>query len=243
MYRQRDYVRDYIFPLVTAQKYTGGYTYKEFLGSGFLFGNNGFALTAAHVIGHVINRANTSPNDTVVVMFVAEDEKWYAFEVLQAELHPTEDVAILKIDGAPWKSPFRMRNKWEGSSAKYHMFGYPEDAVGDLINPEEGRIIPRPDLVYNAGYIRRRLSFNPGIPRVKGENFFELSEIAGVGCSGSPLYILNKRVWDVIGIYVGEKINYRGTSVSYGVREDAFRDWTPLILGTSILEESQNYSV
>ena len=70
--------------------------------------------------------------------------------------------------------------------------------------------------------------------------------MAGPGCSGSPVYINNHRVWDVIGIYVGEKSTSKGgftTSISYAVREDSFRDWKPAILGKSILEESQDYII
>lgn len=233
MFKQRDYIRDFVFPLSTAEKTDKGYTLKSFLGSGFLLGNKGYALTAAHVIEKHIE-------EVIISLFVGEDNAWYAFEMLEYELHPQEDIAIIKINGGPWISPFRMRNKWEGSSAKYQMFGYPEDAVYDLTDEMAGRVAPRPDLVYTEGYIRRRLTFNPGIHGVKGVSFFELSEIAGPGCSGSPLYINNNRIWDVIGIYVGEKINDRGTSVSYAVREEEFRNWTPKILGTSLLDESQN---
>jgi hypothetical protein len=51
------------------------------------------------------------------------------------------------------------------------------------------------------------------------------------------------QIYRVIGIYVGEKINERVTSVSYAVREESFRNWIPGILGKSILEESQNVTV
>ena len=236
MYKQRDYIRDFVFPLATAEKSEQGYALKSLLGSGFLFGNKGFALTAAHVI-------EQDASELLITMFAGEDNKWYIFEVSNNEFHPKEDVAILKIEGGQWKSPFRMRNRWEGSSARYQMFGYPEDATYDLTDSSNSKVTPRPDLVYTEGYIRRRISFNPGIPNVKGDNFFELSEIAGSGCSGSPLYINNNRVWDVIGIYVGEKLNDRGTSISYAVREDIFRDWSPAILGTSVINESQNFSI
>ena len=236
MYRQRDYIRDFVFPLATAEKSEQQYAFRLFLGSGFLFGNKGFALTAAHVIEKYVN-------ELLITMFVGEDNKWYAFEISNNETHPKEDVAILKIQGGQWKSPFRMRNKWEGSSARYQMFGYPEDAVYDLTDSSSNKVAPRPDLVYTEGYIRRRITFNPGIPNVKGDSFFELSEIAGPGCSGSPVYINNNLVLDVIGIYVGEKLNDRRTSVSYAVREDAFRNWSPTILGSSIINESQHFSI
>jgi len=236
MFKQRDYIRNFVFPLSIAEKTDKGYSYKSFLGSAFLFGNKGFALTAAHVI-------EEHSKELIISMFVGEDNTWYVFEMLEHELHPQEDVAIIRIGGGPWKSPFRMRDKWEGSSRKYQMFGYPDDVLHELTDESTGLVTPRPDLIYTEGYIRRRLSLNPGIPEVKGVSFFELSEIAGSGCSGSPLYINNNGIWDVIGIYVGEKMNDRGTCVSYAVREEDFRNWTPNNLGTSILDESQNYKV
>ena len=67
-----------------------------------------------------------------------------------------------------------------------------------------------------------------------------MSEVAGLGYSGSPAFKFGAGIWNVIGIYVGEEINDRATSVSYTVREDAFRDWGPLILGISVLVELQD---
>lgn len=69
---------------------------------------------------------------------------------------------------------------------------------------------------------------------------FEVSEVVGQGCSGSPLYVNRGGIWDVIGIYVGETLNDRGTSRAFAVREDAFRDWQPPIIDRTVLEESQD---
>ena len=154
MYKQRDFIRDFVFPLAIAKKNDRSYSFKSFIGSGFLFGNKGFALTAAHVIENHIS-------ELIISMFVGEDNAWHVFDILDHEIHPTEDVAILKISGGPWNSPFRMRNKWEGSSAHYQMFGYPEDAVFELLNASSTRVAPMPDLVYTEGYVRRRITFNP----------------------------------------------------------------------------------
>lgn len=118
---------------------------------------------------------------------------------------------------------------------KYRMFGYPEDATYEIVSGSTA--IPRPDLIYVEGYIRRRT--NHEIPSLIGRSFFELSDVAGQGCSGSPIFKFSQPVWEVVGVYVGEKINDRATSVAYAVREDSFRDWTPAILGTSVLSESQ----
>ena len=105
----------------------------------------------------------------------------------------------------------------------------------------ENQAIIRPDLVYNEGDIRRR--YSGSLPTTQGTSFFELSEAAGIGASGAPVCKNTAPGWDVIGIYVGEKLNDRATSVSYAVREEIFRDWAPQILGNSVLAESQNVTI
>jgi hypothetical protein len=115
------------------------------------------------------------------------------------------------------------------------MWGYPEDVAIELV--EEDHVVHRPDLIYAQGYIRRRISHE--IPSIKGTQLFELSEVVGQGCSGSPIYVNRSGVWDVIGIYVGEMLTERGTSRAFAVREDAFRYWQPSIIDRSILEESK----
>ena len=117
------------------------------------------------------------------------------------------------------------------------MWGYPEDIAQELEG--QGRVIERPELIYAEGYIRRRISQH-AFPGIRGTQLFELSEVVGPGCSGSPIYINRKPFWDVIGIYIGERLNERSTSVAYAIREDVFRDWVPTCLGSSILEEAAN---
>ena len=231
MFTQSDAIRDYVFPIATVSIDNGVRSFKRFLGTGFFIGNRGFGMTAAHI-------AQNIKNENVVAIF-ASKSGWSVFPINYVEIHSHEDVAVVKIEGDSWKSFFRLSNTWEGSAMRYRMFGYPEDATYEIVSGE--RAIPRPDLIYAEGYIRRRT--NHEIPNMIGKNFFELSDIAGPGCSGSPVFKFTKPVWDVVGIYVGEKINDRATSVAYAVREESFRDWTPEILGTSVLLESQKVSV
>jgi hypothetical protein len=231
MFTQSDAIRDYVFPIVTVNIGKAELSFKMFLGTGFLFGNRGFGMTAAHI-------ARNFKNETVVAMF-ASDSGWLVIPITHSEIHAHEDVAVIKVEGDSWKSFFRLSNTWEGSSMRYRMFGYPEDATYEIVSGDRAK--PRPDLIYTEGYIRRRT--NHEIPNMIGKSFFELSDIAGPGCSGSPVFKFTKPVWDVVGIYVGEKINDRATSVAYAVREESFREWTPEMLCTSILVESQNVSV
>jgi hypothetical protein len=228
---QSEAIRDYVFPIVTLHSREGNPLFHNFLGTGFLIGNRGFGMTAAHV-------AQNFKNETVAALF-ASGSGWLAIPISDSEMHAQEDVAVLKVTGNSWKSFFRCSGTWEGSSCKYRMFGYPEDVSYEIVHDDRARF--RPDLVYTEGYIRRRT--NHEIPTMIGTSLFELSEVAGSGCSGSPIFKFKAPIWEVIGIYVGEKTNDRATSVAYAVREESFREWRPTILGTSILLESQHVSV
>lgn len=232
MFTQSDAIRDYVFPIATAARKPSGIVVKRILGTGFLIGNQGFALTAKHVIFE-------SEAEHLIAIFALSTGGWFSYEVISREMHPEEDVAVLKLSGGPWKSFFRLSNTAEYSSCKYRLFGYPEDTTYECT--EGGKAVIRPDLIYNEGYVRRR--FNGELPLMLGCSFFELSEVAGSGCSGAPVFKYTRPEWDVIGIYVGEKLNDRATSVSYAVREEAFREWEPKILGVSVFEESQKTNV
>jgi hypothetical protein len=231
MFKQSDAIRDYVFPLVTTKNEMGGLSLKHFLGTGFLIGDRGFGMTAAHIV-------QKFAGENVAALF-ASGSSWLAVPVIHTQMHATEDVALLKVEGDSWKSFFRLSNTHEGSSMKYRMFGYPEDVTYEIVSGDQATF--RPDLIYTEGYIRRRT--NHEIPKMIGKSFFELSDIAGPGCSGSPVFKFTKPIWDVVGIYVGEKINGRATSVAFAVREESFRNWAPGILGTSVLSESQKVSV
>ncbi len=226
MFIQSDRIRDFVFPICIGKNNGDGIEFRKFLGSGFLIGSNSFALTAAHVVEGI---------GEVFAMFVDEENKWLAFPITVKETHPEEDVALIKVGYSPLKSIFSLNNSFETQSLEYKQFAYPDDMMYEF--EECGRAYGRPDMIYLQGYIRRRT--NHPIPQMRGKYFFELSQIGGTGCSGSPILKIDQmKNWRVIGIYVGERLNDRGTSVSYAVREDAIRDWVPQILGHSILVEA-----
>ena len=231
MFKQGNAIRDYVFPLATANRVKGEMHFNNLLGSGFVIGSNSWALTCSHV-----TQANNLANDEIIVTMFVADDRWCGFEVTNIENHPTEDVAIFKIQHEPLSSIFSLSDSWEGSSLNYKMFGYPDDMMFEL--DESGRSTGRPDLVYLQGYIRRRI--NHDIPQLRGKAFFELSEVGGTGCSGNPVFkiIPNDPVWKIVGIYCGEKLNDRGASVSYAVRAEVFRNWIPEVLGKPIIKES-----
>ena len=228
VFKQSDRVRDYVFPLCIAEKEDHKIKFKRFLGSGFLIGKNSYAITAAHVLDRTDGK--------IYAMFVDDNNQWLAFYISEQEQHPEEDVALIKIKYKPLKSIFCFNNAFETQGLEYKQFAYPDDMMYEL--EELGQAYGRPDMIYLQGYIRRRT--NHPIPNMKGKRFFELSQIGGMGCSGSPIFKIDQhKNWRVVGVYVGERLNDRGTSVSYAVREDAIRDWVPKILGHSLLIESQ----
>ncbi|EPB5914418.1 serine protease [Citrobacter amalonaticus] len=226
MFVQSDRIRDYVFPLCIVEDSPEGSSLQQFLGSGFLIGNNAFALTARHVLRGVEGR--------VCALFVVNSE-WRAFDISNIEFHPEEDVAIFKVNHPDLRSIFCFNNEFENASREYMQFAYPDDMMYEL--EVDGRASGRPDMVFLKGYIRRRT--NHPIPHIRGVQFFELSQIGGTGCSGSPIFKPNNGgPFKVMGVYVAERLNERGTSVSYAVREDAIRDWIPNVLGHSLLTEA-----
>ncbi|RQM59634.1 serine protease [Burkholderia vietnamiensis] len=233
---QRGMVRDYVVPVITVVREPNGFRSTGFLGTAFNIGSRGVLLTARHVIeGH--------QDETLAVLYVDTNNEWAAHVVQERELCDNVDVAVLKIEGQ-WSSIIECDGEWQGASLHYDCWGYPEDAQFD-----PGAIY-RPDLVYTTGYIRR--NYSHAIPGVRGTQFFEISEIAGAGCSGAPLIHKTKRLrgaqktWALVGIYSVERrteVHVGGMpvvrEVPYAVREEAFRHWAPAVLGRTIIEEAR----
>ena len=240
MVKQTRYLRDFVFPLAFVST-SGPPDFDQFVGSAFLIGNRGYALTAAHVL----EAPPAAPNTKLVALFCDEQGSWSFIDLLTSEVHPRHDAGLIQLPPPNpdrpeirWKSPFRLRNKWEGSSCKYDQWGYPQHALFDKIHPGPNDL-PRPDLIYATGYVRRRVVQELGHP-LRGDNFLEVSERAGQGCSGGPLYINKNRIYDVIGIYVGERRFGDGISYAYATNEECIRDWSPPNIDVTVLEESQN---
>lgn len=61
----------------------------ELSGTCFLIGGQGHALTAAHVAQQIGKRGR---------VFFPDGNEWDACAITASECHPTEDVAILKVD-------------------------------------------------------------------------------------------------------------------------------------------------
>jgi hypothetical protein len=216
-------------------------------GTAFFIGDSGYALTAKHVIA--------GKHKPLAALTMATEGGWTWVNIVASEMHPTEDVAILKLDRGSCKAGFQLSNSVEMASSRYRIYGYPGDAT--RLETANGEF---PDLIYTEGYIRRRYSASlhapaaslppTGTVQISGTSFFELSQVAGPGTSGAPVFAHAEPI-EVIGIYSAEKhtpsIVGAGdnpithlTSVSYAIRDDAFRDWKPTMLGgRTVLDESK----
>ncbi len=231
-------IRDYIFPLIKGKQQKDSIQYGELIGTGFLIGKDGYAITAAHVIDQLLDGNN---EDDVIIGIFIEKNEWVPVHIELYEKHKTEDVGIVKLKAFKRESFLRINDSPQHSACEYHCWGYPHEVAKELSKLDRDSF-DRPDLIFTQGYVRRRISreLYP-IMIFKGTQFYELSETVGGGNSGGPLILKNKVVkdyWEIFGIYIGEKTE---GDLSYGVRAEAFANWIPDILGKSVIEESNNY--
>ncbi len=226
MFKQGRKVRDYIFPIIAGPYNSNRATY---FATGYMFGRNGYAITAAHVIKDIEkNRFRSS------ALFANDDTSWTHVPIISYEVSDAADVAIFKLPGQTWISPFLFCDSVNiHSSSEYCSFGYPRDSAFD--NSIDGFVEFRPDMTYISGYVRRRIA--NGIDTIKGKFLFELSDIGGDGFSGSPVF-LKGQIKNVIGLYSSEKINDGSVMVAYAAMTQDFMQWKPKLLGKTLLEES-----
>ena len=243
-------LRDIVFPLVIAERTAPGEVKMvQFLGTGFLVGSQGYALTASHVIDVKLEK-----NQAIVGLFINKEvNEWRTFNADTQDIHPTEDVALLKMGGDHWeKSEVSISFEKQFASAEYNLFGYPQANLYEKVDVKDefGRVLGRPDLIYSKGHIRRRISFS--LPSIKGSCFYELSEPVGAGCSGSPIFKSTPSGIKVFGIYIADKkesvvfegynkdLDWEiktleiGSGLSYAVRMDDLNSWVLPSLGKTL---------
>lgn len=234
-FTQSDDIVDHVFAIFNVEHVDAGLKPTEFLGTGFFIGSHSYALTAKHVMRNAKTPA--------ILMRDASRTGWHAFAVKEHEPHPSEDVSLLRIEDpwhGSWRSIFGLPNRHEGSSMTYFLFGYPDSAMREIV--EDGMARMRPDLIYSEGHVRRRMTDIP-LPVISGTQLFELSQVAGAGCSGSP--VINKRslgqnAWQLVGVYIGERLDEDATSVGYAARLAELSDWKPDMLSGRTLGEEAN---
>lgn len=231
-FRQTDRIRDSVFPLVEVAPGAHGGTadFTGLLGTGFLIGSRGWAVTARHALAGA---------QDIRALFVHPEGLWTALPVIDVETHPSEDVAALRLPGEGWGSIFDLAVTDVRSSFEYCTWGYPSDVLYEVV--EAGIAMPRPDLAFVAGHVRRRLR-NLNLPKVRGVLLAELTVPAGSGFSGAP--VLGRRVspWSVAGVYLGERTS-DDVQVGYAALAEAFATWEPASVGRSLRAEAANKTV
>ncbi len=225
-------IRDAVLPIFSGRWEVDSFVFEAVAGTAFLFGKRGMAITAAHVIDQI-------KLDESAVAIVQNGTHWVPLPMLNCEKHPSEDVAIIQLPIPPRPSWMVIGSSSEHQSCDYHAWGYPI-AVAEMGQKYNEDGLQTPDLVFTTGYVRRRISRELPFSVYRGTAFYELSEVAGDGCSGGP--VLKKKaalangMWEVMGIYIGA--GDVGASVGYATRSDAFHDWVPTLLGRSVRDES-----
>jgi hypothetical protein len=228
-------IRDVVLPIFLGAWKNDEFEYRTITGTMFSIGKGGFALTAAHVIDQINDDGGGCAAGAINAAGT-----WVPIRILESEKHPTEDVAIIKLSQVPHPSWLVISGAPENQSCPYDSWGYPI-VVAELSRKYEEHGMDTPDLVYTHGYIRRRISRALPISVYRGAAFYEISEIAGDGCSGGPVIrrqSVGKPTWDVLGIYIGAA-QTGGMQVAYATRADAFADWRPQLLNRSVSEESR----
>jgi Trypsin-like peptidase domain len=223
-----DKISRYIVPLVDlSPPDKEGKAPATLIGSAFFIGHEGHLLTAAHVI---------PPPGQRIAALVAQEEHWVAVDIVASEAHGDHDVAVLTTKDSVSSFFVPLADPHFGG-APYFQFSYPEDVAYELV--VAGRRTFRPDLVYNEGHVRRRMT-GIAIPGLRGQHLYELSQLAGPGSSGSPVILKplvrlgSASYWHVIGVYIGERFAHAEGRVSfagYASRVDALIEWRPQLLG------------
>lgn len=230
-------INEFVLPMVEAKLGGDGYVHvTRYRGTGFLIGSRGALVTA----GHVVEEAQ---EELAVLTPNADGDagsEWRVWSLTSVERHPSEDVAIglVALDTVP-ASPLRISPEPQYGSAPWMVWGYPEDVMREYV--VDDRAVVRPELVYVSGYIRRRIPRFIDIPKVQGEDLYESGGVAGAGCSGAPVISarISDQQWPVIGVYLGQRVVVEeGVFVSYAAAFDRAANWTPEVLGCSILDES-----
>ncbi|WP_447778734.1 S1 family peptidase [Variovorax boronicumulans] len=236
MNKESPSIRDVVLPIFLGSWKKNEFEYRTITGTAFSIGKRGFALTAAHVIDQIADDGGDS-----AVGAIDADGRWTPIRILSSEKHPSEDVAIVQLSEVPHPSWLVVSGEKENQSCTYDSWGYPI-VIAELSKKYEEEGMDSPELVYTHGYIRRRISRGLPMSVYRGAAFYEISDIAGDGCSGGPVIkreSVGRPTWNVIGMYIGAA-QIGGLQAAYATRADAFAGWCPQILNRTVSEESRD---
>ncbi len=223
----------------------------HFHGTGFFIGNEGFFLSAKHVIScKDMKQASTGKDFAGILNGTVQDRKRKVPILVESlEEHPTLDIVIGKTSHLPepmFSSETQDAYGWED----IHCFGYPEGLVKNL----EGLYIFSPQ--FFKGYIVRRLC-KDDLPSLDLSPSYELNFPIPKGVSGAPIFKTGNKK-SLIGVAIGshdsvlekykiteysddkEKFTEKLVQVTqFGIaaRASEFSDWSPKILKGKKLNE------
>lgn len=235
-------ISDIVFPLCVGRMEDGAMKYFKSVGTGFYIGQQGYGLTAAHVINQCKNDYPEFP-EFFAMFHDHEYGQYLSKRIDEYELHPTEDIAIIKMNVAdkPVSAVLHVSLKNYNHTTEYSCWAFPKNEAEELMNLYDDKR-HQYAIIYTQGYIRRRVSRSLSAFSI-GANFYELSEQVGHGASGAPVILKSTEkfniIREVIGIYVSE-IDGPFSKVSYAVRMADVGEWKPKLLSHSIEKESQN---
>jgi hypothetical protein len=109
-------------------------------GTGFLLANGrGLGITARHVATHL--RAATSVPDgrLAVAAFVDGDGGLRSSPIGKFDMHPSEDVALFRLQPDDFFAPFTVTADQHYGSAHYQLWGYPDDVRYDRLSTRAER--------------------------------------------------------------------------------------------------------
>ena len=121
-------------------------------------------MTARHVAKEIVI-------GETAVLFNRNGE-WELAGVQGVETHPVEDVALIRLEPGDYHSPFKLSHFHAHASSQYGV-GYPDAILRELPPGRDSMTLPRPDLAYSEGHIRRRLTDIPS-SRSLGAKLYEL---------------------------------------------------------------------
>ncbi|HWE46876.1 MAG TPA: trypsin-like peptidase domain-containing protein [Caulobacteraceae bacterium] len=213
----------------------------ELEGTAFMVGARGFMLTAAHVVDAL--KTKTRP----VAMFMDHTGASLTAKIVDFESHDIQDAAVLKLEGSDWASIHDLSAERQFGSAEVMMWAYPEVAAKEHQNtvppahPDASKV--QPDLIYFQGYVRRRVSRELPVAILRGNAFYEVSQIGGACASGAPITLrVPGKLWQVVGIYIGEQTSDARREIGIAVRVDAILDWVPRIVGSPVVHERHTHT-
>lgn len=222
-------------------------------GTGFLVaGGRGLGVTAKHVINALLAKAPlivdystpfpvNAETCVPLAMFFDDDGGYRSASIVAVDPHPSEDVALFRLLDHDFYSPYSFTADRHDASGEYSVWGYPDEVRYDYFTETQKPLnVP---LIFNGGYIRRRMTREIPPPGPLGRNFYELSTPAGSCCSGAPVSIRTDP-WRAIGVYVGERRQpdrhlsetdvIVGSAVGYATRADALVQHWPQLFGAAI---------